>query len=92
MIYIDVRSMSEEERGRRKRQLLLEQVSYQSDLKKVEREQLLLREQLRRFEQDRARLDVDIAQNKESAQKLTARTDFIAEELRRIKKTISELG
>lgn len=92
MMYIDVRTLSDEERGRRKRQLMLEQVSHQSDMKKIEREQLLLREELRRFEQDRARLDVDIAKNKEKAQQLTQRTDFIAEELRRIKKAIIELG
>ncbi len=91
-MYVDFRAMSSEEKARKKRRLLLEQVSYQSDVKKVEREKLALTEALRRLEQDRARLDVDIANHKEQMRQIGLRMDFLTDELRRIKKTLVEIG
>lgn len=92
MMYIDPHTISPEEKARKKRRLLLEQVSFQSDIKKIEREKLTLKEELRRFEQDRARLDVDIANNKEKTREMDIRMDFLTEELRRLKKMLIELG
>lgn len=92
MSYIDIRDMSDEEKSRRRRRLMLDQISFQSDLKKIDRELLVLKEELRRFENDRARLDMDIAQNKEKTRALNERTDFMKEELRRVKKMMIELG
>lgn len=92
MVYIDTRGMSDEQKSKKRRMLMMEQISHQSDLKKVEREQQELKDELRRYEQERDKIEVYIKENKEKTHKSIERMDFLQEELRRIKKTMIEFG
>ena len=85
-------SLSHEEKVKMKRQLSMQQMSYDSDLKKVHRQQEELRDELRRLEQERSRIMVRIDENKDKNRKLQEKEDFINEELKQIKKKLIELG
>ncbi len=91
-MYIDPRDMSREEKVKKKRQLSMQQMSYQSDLKKVQREQEELRAQRRRLDQERSRLNVYIAENEEAMKKNIEKETYFNDELRRLKKKLIELG
>lgn len=91
-MYIDTRSMGPEEKSRMRRKMMMEQVSFQSDLKKVEREQQELKDELRRFEQERDRIEIYIKENHEKMRRSIDRMDFLQEELRRLKKAMIEVG
>ena len=92
MMYIDTRNMSDEEKSKKRRRLMMEQISFQSDLKKAEREQQELKDELRRLEQERDHIEMYIKENKEKTQKAVQRFDFLQDELHRIKKTMIEFG
>ncbi len=91
-MYIDVRSLSQEEKIKLKRRLRMKEMSYDSDFKKLEREEGDLIDQLRRLKQDRSRIEVQIKENLEASKKISEKKDFITEELRHIKKRLIELG
>ncbi len=91
-MYVDVRGMSQEEKTKLKRQLRMKEMSYDSDFKKLERKEEELTDQLRRFKQDRSRIEVQIEENKADSKKILEKKDFITEELRQIKKRLIELG
>jgi len=91
-MYIDVQNMSHEEKIKLKRQMRMEQMSYDSDFKKLERKEGEFIDQMRRFKQDRSRIEVQIEENISETKKITEKKDFIDEELRRIKKKLIELG
>lgn len=91
-MYIDPRSMSEEERSKKRRQMTMQQISYQSDLKKVEREQLELKDELRRLEQELDRVNVYIEENKEKIKKNMEKEAYFNDELHQLKKQLLELG
>lgn len=91
-MYTDVQSMSHEEKVKMKRKLRMEEMSYDSEFKKLERKEAELTDQLRRFKQDRSRIEVQIEENVDDSKKITEKKDFINEELRHIKKRFIELG
>ncbi len=91
-MYVDVRGMSQEEKTKLKRRLRMKEMSYDSDFKKLERKEEELADQLRRFKQDRSRIEVQIEENKADSKKILEKKDFITEELRQIKKRLIELG
>ena len=91
-MYIDPRDMTAEEKTKKKRQMTMQQVSYQSDLKKVQRKQAELRDELRRLEQERSRLDVYIKENEDATKKSAEKEVYLNDELRRLKKKLIELG
>lgn len=91
-MYIDVQSMSHEDKVKMKRKLRMEEMSYDSEFKKLERKEAELVDQLRRFKQDRSRIEVQIEENVDDSKKITEKKDFINEEVRRIKKRLIELG
>lgn len=91
-MYMDTRNMTDADRSRKRRQIVMQQISYQSDLKKLERRSGELKDELRRFEQDRDRLEMHIKEHKAEMQKVTDREIFLNEELRHIKKELIELG
>jgi len=91
-MYIDVQSMSHEEKVKMKRKLRMEEMSYDSEFKKIERKEAELIDQLRRLKQDRSRIEVQIEENVDDSKKITEKKDFINEEVRRIKKRLIELG
>ncbi len=91
-MFIDTQGMSDADKTKKRRQLLMEQMQYQSDLKKTERKQNDLKDEMRRLEQERNRTEVYINENKEETQQNIVKADFYTEELRRIKKQIIELG
>ncbi len=91
-MYINPRDMSAEEKTKKRRQLNMQQMSYQSDLKKVHREQDELKDERRRLEQDRSRINVYITENDEKMKKSVEQETYFEEELRRIKKQLIELG
>ncbi len=91
-MYIDVQGMSHEEKVKMKRRLRMTQMSYDSEFKKLERKEEELRDQLRRFKQDRSRIEVQIKENIDDGKKILEKKDFITEELKRIKKQLIELG
>ncbi|MEN8252009.1 MAG: hypothetical protein ABFQ53_00295 [Patescibacteria group bacterium] len=84
--------MTEEEITKLKRRLKMEQLSYGSDLKKVQRNQLTLKDDMRRFKQERDRINVTIKEKEDEEKKLLEKEDFMSEELHRIKKQLIELG
>lgn len=90
-MYTDTRDMTEEDRSKKRRQLMMQQISYQSDLKKLERRQGELKDDLRRLEGERSRLEMYIKENKEETRTMVDRTTFITDELRHIKKSLIEL-
>ncbi len=91
-MYIDPHTMSEEEKIKMKRQLSMQQMSYQSDLKKIEREQNDLRNERRRLDQERSRMDVYIKENEEKVKKNNEKETYLNDELQRLKKRLIELG
>ena len=91
-MFIDTRGMSDAEKTRRRRQLLMEQMQYQSDLKKIDRRQNELLDDLRRLQREWNLLDIYIKENKEEAHQSSIKKDFLTDELRRLKKQIIELG
>ncbi len=91
-MYIDTRNMSDEDRSKKRRQLVMQQISYQSDLKKLDRRKGELQDDLRRLEQERDRMEIYIKENKEEARKALDREVFLQDELRHIKKELIELG
>lgn len=91
-MYIDVQGMSHEEKVKMKRQIRMEEMSYDSDFKKLERKEVELKDQLRRLKQDRSRIEVQIEENLDDIKKVTEKKDFITEELKHIKKKLIELG
>jgi len=91
-MYTDVRNMPHEQKVKIKRQLTMQKMSYDSDLKKNNRGQEELTDELRRLEQDRSRVTVYIDENTEKTKKLKEKEDFLNEELRHIKKQLIELG
>lgn len=92
MVYIDTRGMSDEERTKKRRTYMLEELSIQSDLKKAEREDQTLRDELRRLEQERDRTEMYIKEHKDKMRTIADRTAFLQDELRRIKKMMIEIG
>ena len=70
----------------------MQQISYQSDLKKLDRRKGELLDDLRRLEQERDRMEIYIKENKEEAHKALDREVFLQDELRHIKKELIELG
>ena len=91
-MYVDVRGMSEDEITKMKRRLTMQQLSYDSDLKKVNRKQETFKDELRRYEQDRSRIEIYIKENEIATKKILEEADFIHEELKQIKKKLIELG
>ncbi len=91
-MYIDVGGMSEDEIIKMKRRLTMQQLSYDSDLKKVNRKQEELKDELRRYEQERSRIEVHLKENDVEVKKMLEKEDFIHEELRQLKKKLIELG
>lgn len=91
-MYIDTRNMSDEDRSKKRRQLMMQQLSYQSDLKKLDRRKGELQDDLRRLKQERDRMEIYIKENKEEAHKVLDREIFLQDELRHIKKELIELG
>lgn len=91
-MYSDTYNLSEEERSKKKRQLIMQQMSHQSDLKKVERRKNEIKDDLRRYEQERDRMEMTIKEHKEAMKKQDDREVFLTEELRQIKKRLIELG
>ncbi len=91
-MYIDVGGMSEDEIIKMKRRLTMQQLSYDSDLKKVNRKQEELKDELRRYEQERSRIEVQLKENDVEVKKMLEKKDFIHEELRQLKKKLIELG
>ncbi len=91
-MYLDTYHLTPEEKKRKKRQLTMQQMSYQSDMKKIERRKNELTDELRRLEQERSRMDIYIKENKDATRKQDDRETFITEELRKIKKQLIELG
>lgn len=91
-MYIDTRNMSDEDRSKKRRQLVMQQISYQSDLKKLDRRKGELQDDLRRLEQERDRMEIYIKENKEEVHKALDREVFLQDELRHIKKELIELG
>jgi coenzyme F420-reducing hydrogenase delta subunit len=91
-MYIDVQSMSHEEKAKLKRQLRMEEMSYDSDFKKLERKEAELTDQLNRFKRERSRIEVQIEENVDDGKKIAEKKEFITEELRNIKKKLIELG
>jgi septal ring factor EnvC (AmiA/AmiB activator) len=91
-MYSDPRDMTPQEKEKKKRQLAMQQVSYQSDLKKIEREKLELKDELRRLEQEKSRLEVYIKESEEKIKKNTEKETYFNDELRRIKKQLIEIG
>jgi DNA topoisomerase VI subunit B len=91
-MYIDTRNMSHGDKVKKKRQLNMQKMSYDSDLKKVIRKQEELRDELRRFERDQARLQIYIEENEEKMKTAKEKETFLNEEIRQIKKQLIELG
>ena len=91
-MYIDTQDMSHEEKVKMKRQLRMEGMSYDSDFKKLERKEIELTDQLRRFKRERSRIEVQIEENVNDTKRIVDKKDFITEELKRIKKKIIQLG
>jgi DNA topoisomerase VI subunit B len=91
-MYIDTRNMSHGDKVKKKRQLNMQKMSYDSDLKKVIRKQEELRDELRRFERDQARLQIYIEENEEKMKTAKEKESFFNEEIRQIKKQLIELG
>jgi hypothetical protein len=91
-MYSDTYNLSPEERSKKKRQLIMQQMSHQSDLKKVERRKNEIKDDLRRYEQERDRMEMTIKEQKEAMKKQDDRETFLTEELRQIKKRLIELG
>ncbi len=91
-MYIDTHSMSDEDKAKLKRQLTMKQLSLDSDLKKVHRKQLELKDAMRRLKIERDRIEVHIKESEKESAELIKKEDFITEELRHIKKKLIELG
>jgi hypothetical protein len=91
-MYIDTQGMSDEEITKMKRRIKMQQLSYDSDLKKVQRKQMELKDDLKRYEQERSRIEVYIKENEQANKKMLEKEEFILEELKRIKKQLIELG
>ena len=91
-MYIDTRGMSHEDKVKKKRQLTMQKMSYDSDVKKVIRKQEELRDELRRFERERDRIEIYIKENAEKEHAAKEKETFINEELRQIKKQLIDLG
>lgn len=91
-MYIDTRNMSHADKVKKKRQLTMQKMSYDSDLKKVIRKQEELRDELRRFERERDRIEIYIKENAEKEGVAKEKETFINEELRQIKKQLINLG
>jgi uncharacterized protein YPO0396 len=91
-MYIDTRNMSHADKVKKKRQLGMQKMSYDSDLKKTIRTQEELRDELRRFEREQARIQVYIEENEEKMKKAKEKETFLNEEIRQIKKQLIELG
>jgi len=62
-MYTNVQGMSSEEKTKLKRQLRMEQMSLESNFKKLERKEGELMDQLHRFKQDRSRIEVQTGGN-----------------------------
>lgn len=69
-MYIDTRNMTPEEITRKKRQLRMQQLSYESDLKKVERKKDELATELRQYKIDRDRLSIAIKNTEAEMKKI----------------------
>jgi len=91
-MYIDVQGMSHEEKAKMKRQLRMEEMSYDSDFKKLERKEAELTDQLNRLKRERSRIEVQIEENVDDGKEMAEKKEFITEELRNIKKKLIELG
>ena len=83
--------MSDEEKAKMKRRLDIQKISLESDLKKVQRKQLDLSDDLSRFNKERSRVDVYIKENKIESKKLTEKEDYINDEIKRLKKKLIEI-
>ena len=70
----------------------MQEMSYRSDLKKVQRKKEELGDELRRHERERSRINVYIKENETESKKFTEKETFIEDELKRIKKKLIELG
>lgn len=90
-MYIDVNQLSPEEKTRKKRQIKMQQLSDESDLKKIQRRQTELEDDLRRLKQERSRLDVYIKENEEEVKKNKEKEEYVNDALHHIKKQLIEL-
>lgn len=92
MVYLDTRGMSPEQKVKMKRQLTMQKMALEADLKKWERKQLETTDALNRFKKDRDRATVYIEEQKSEAKKIVEKEVFINEEIKRVKKKLIELG
>lgn len=91
-MYIDANQLSPEEKLHKKKRIQMQQFSYESDLKKIQRRQAELKDEFRRLEQERSRMDVYIDENKEETKKYMEKEAYIVDELHRMKKKLIELN
>ena len=91
-MYTNVQGMSSEEKTKLKRQLRMEQMSLESNFKKLERKEVELMDQLHRFKQDRSRIEVQIEETTADIKNITDKKDFTKDEIRKLKKRLIELG
>ncbi len=84
--------MSKEEKVKKKRQLSMQQLSYQSDLKRLQRDKNQLVDEQRRLKRERSKIDMYITETEEKLKKNAEKEAYYNTELHRLKKKIIELG
>lgn len=83
--------LSDDEKRTKSRRLMMNQISFDSDLKKNQREQELVSSDVRQLQRDITRLQMNIDEKESSVKKLKEKEIFLNGELRRIKKEMINL-
>lgn len=91
IMYLDVRNMSEEERQKRKRLLKMKEFSFDSDLKKTQRQSETLEVERKDLKRKIDRMQVEMSNLASQRKKKETDIIFFEGELKKIKKQLIEL-
>ncbi len=92
MAYIDIQNGDDADILRRKKRLQMQQLSYESDLKRLLRETEAAQQEIQRITRERERLTMQITDHERKVKKLADKEVFVRQESDRLKKQIMKLG
>jgi len=92
MAYIDIQNGDDADILRRRKRLQMQQLSYESDLKRLLRETEAAQQEIQRITRERDRLTMQITDHERRVKKLEDKEIFLRQESDHVKKQIINLG
>ncbi len=91
-MYSNPRALSPEEKRKYQRTIMMQQNAYESDLRKLERKAVDLKDEERRFHKKIAEIQAYVRDTQEMQHDLDRKREYLNGELRKLKKQLIELG